>query len=146
MENRRKEIKIFLLDEDPNWLGFLTDLLFCPSLPLALKTATHEEALDRIWEADLVIMRERGSKGDDASLLSKIRELRPSLPVMIVSPRFKKDHIRWNHEHRENGPTYLLGEETLESHLWPWVIKSLEVVNELFRKGNSCPEDFNGMT
>jgi CheY-like chemotaxis protein len=117
--------KILIVDDDPRWLSYLTDLLYHPQHPFIIKTAeSGEEALSRIFDVDLVITDVQMPTMDGLSLLKRIKQARPELPVILQTAGYAKEKLDDRLCSQMGLAGFLLKHET-DSRLWPLVMNLL---------------------
>lgn len=116
--------RVLIVDDDPDWLVYLCDLLYHPKHPLLIKTAKDgEQALDLIPEADLVITDVKMPKMGGFSLLKEIKKIRPELPVIMQTGGYADEGYQDISSHL--GLAGFLQKNELDKLLWPMVIEIL---------------------
>lgn len=116
--------KILIVDDDGDWLNYLSDLLYHPGYPTILRTArSGEEALERLEQVDLVISDLQMPMMSGWELLRRIKAKRPDLPVILQSSGSLRErrHVVPS-EAKADG---ILQKHELDQKLWPLVNRLL---------------------
>jgi CheY-like chemotaxis protein len=116
--------KILIVDDDGDWLNYLSDLLYHPGYPTILRTArSGEEALKRLEHVDLVISDLQMPLMSGWELLKKIKAKRPDLPVILQSSGSLREGS--DLPLREAKADGILQKNELDQKLWPLVKRLL---------------------